>query len=114
MTPSTSFPSRAPWKKRGETSTFEKIPFEVQWGEGSRLDGCGEVGPVLEEGQGTPHCPVRRHRPVHVGAKNKHILVLVWRRIKEGKQADVDVRQLNHPSFEQFPHLKKQHSNQKS
>lgn len=32
-----------------ELSTFEKIPFEVQWGEGNSLDGWRKVRPVLTE-----------------------------------------------------------------
>lgn len=60
-----------------EASTFEKVPLEVQRGEGSSLNGSGEARPLLEEGQGTPHAPISGHRPVHVSAEHKHCLVLV-------------------------------------
>lgn len=60
-----------------EASTFEKIPFEVQRGEGSSLNGCWEVRPALEEGQGTTDAPISGDRPVQVSAEDKYHLVLV-------------------------------------
>lgn len=82
-----SFQKAAP----GEGSTFEEIPFEVQRGEGGSLDGRGEVGPALEEGQGATDAPVSGHRPVHVSAEHKHRLILLWMQIN-GEHRHIQVK----------------------
>lgn len=85
--------AKAPFKQRRRVkgSTFEKIPFEVQRGEGGGLDGCGEASPALQEGQGTAHAPVSGHRPVHVGAEHKHRLILLWMQIN-GENGRIQVK----------------------